>query len=76
MARESVVLLKNENNTLPLRRNLKKIAVLGPNADNERVQLGNYNGFPTGPGRSTAYFAYQYLYQLGPTELQNADPAS
>ncbi|GAA4506080.1 glycoside hydrolase family 3 protein [Hymenobacter ginsengisoli] len=47
MARESVVLLKNEKNTLPLRKNLKKIVVLGPNADNENVQLGNYNGFPT-----------------------------
>ncbi|MDO7888031.1 glycoside hydrolase family 3 C-terminal domain-containing protein [Hymenobacter cheonanensis] len=47
MARESVVLLKNEHNTLPLRKDLKKIAVLGPNANNENVQLGNYNGFPT-----------------------------
>jgi beta-glucosidase len=47
MARESVVLLKNENNTLPLRKDLKKIVVLGPNANNENVQLGNYNGFPT-----------------------------
>ncbi|MGI4734725.1 MAG: glycoside hydrolase family 3 C-terminal domain-containing protein [Janthinobacterium lividum] len=47
MARESVVLLKNERNTLPLRKDLKKIVVLGPNADNESVQLGNYNGFPT-----------------------------
>ncbi|RZK37528.1 MAG: glycosyl hydrolase, partial [Hymenobacter sp.] len=47
MAHESVVLLKNERNALPLRKNLRKIAVLGPNADNESVQLGNYNGFPT-----------------------------
>ncbi|MCB2379847.1 glycoside hydrolase family 3 C-terminal domain-containing protein [Hymenobacter sp. BT635] len=47
MAQESVVLLKNEKNTLPLRKNLKKIVVLGPNADNETAQLGNYNGFPT-----------------------------
>ncbi|PJJ58711.1 glycoside hydrolase family 3 C-terminal domain-containing protein [Hymenobacter chitinivorans] len=47
MARESVVLLKNERNTLPLRKNLRKIVVLGPNADNETAQLGNYNGFPT-----------------------------
>ncbi|SFQ64610.1 glycoside hydrolase family 3 C-terminal domain-containing protein [Hymenobacter arizonensis] len=47
MARESVVLLKNDKNTLPLRKNLKKIAVLGPNADREDVQLGNYNGFAT-----------------------------
>jgi beta-glucosidase len=47
MARESVVLLKNDKNTLPLRKDLKRIAVLGPNANNESVQLGNYNGFPT-----------------------------
>ncbi|MDB5270717.1 MAG: glycosyl hydrolase [Hymenobacter sp.] len=47
MARESVVLLRNEHNTLPLRKDLKKIAVFGPNADNDIVQLGNYNGTPT-----------------------------
>ncbi|GGF26470.1 beta-glucosidase [Hymenobacter cavernae] len=47
MARESIVLLKNDKNTLPLRKDIKKIAVLGPNANNESVQLGNYNGFPT-----------------------------
>ena len=42
-ARESIVLLKNERNTLPLRRNLKSIAVIGPNADNGRNQLGDYS---------------------------------
>jgi beta-glucosidase len=47
MARQSVVLLKNENNTLPLRKNIKKIAVLGPNADNSISVLGNYNGTPS-----------------------------
>lgn len=47
MARESVVLLKNDNNTLPLRKNIKKIAVLGPNADNAISILGNYNGIPS-----------------------------
>ncbi|KAA6301909.1 MAG: 4-beta-xylosidase [Candidatus Ordinivivax streblomastigis] len=47
MARESIVLLKNENRLLPLSSNLKKIVVLGPNADNKEVQLGNYNGFPS-----------------------------
>ncbi|UOG73805.1 glycoside hydrolase family 3 C-terminal domain-containing protein [Hymenobacter tibetensis] len=47
MAHESLVLLKNDKNTLPLRKDLKKIVVLGPNADNDAVQLGNYNGFPT-----------------------------
>lgn len=46
MSRESVVLLKNDN-VLPLRKNLKKIAVIGPNADDSTVVLGNYNGFPS-----------------------------
>src|SRR6185436_1620703 len=47
MARESIVLLRNQNNLLPLSRSLKKIAVLGPNADNANTQLGNYNGQPS-----------------------------
>jgi beta-glucosidase len=48
MARESIVLLRNKNNLLPLNRNsIKKIAVLGPNADNANTQLGNYNGQPS-----------------------------
>ena len=47
MARESIVLLRNENNLLPLKKNLRKIAVLGPNADNANTQLGNYNGQPS-----------------------------
>jgi beta-glucosidase len=47
MARQSMVLLRNENNTLPLRKNLKKIVVMGPNAENEIAILGNYNGTPS-----------------------------
>ncbi len=47
MAQQSIVLLKNENSTLPLTKNLKKIAVLGPNADNSISLLGNYNGTPS-----------------------------
>lgn len=47
MARQSMVLLKNEGNTLPLSKKIKKIAVLGPNADNRIAVLGNYNGIPT-----------------------------
>ncbi len=47
MARQSIVLLKNENNTLPLSKKIKKIAVLGPNADNPISVLGNYNGIPS-----------------------------
>ncbi|MBV9925629.1 MAG: glycoside hydrolase family 3 C-terminal domain-containing protein [Acidobacteria bacterium] len=46
-ARESVVLLKNEKNTLPLKKDLKSIAVIGPNADDVQVLLGNYNGQPS-----------------------------
>ncbi|MDR3261938.1 MAG: glycoside hydrolase family 3 C-terminal domain-containing protein [Tannerella sp.] len=46
MARKSIVLLKNENQTLPLDKNIKTIAVIGPNADNPTCLLANYNGSP------------------------------
>jgi len=46
-ARESIVLLKNANGTLPLRKDLKSIAVIGPNADAPEVLWGNYNGRPS-----------------------------
>ena len=42
VAQESVVLLKNEQNALPLAKNLQRIAVIGPNADNIYNQLGDY----------------------------------
>jgi beta-glucosidase len=45
-ARESIVLLKNEDGLLPLRKDLESIAVIGPNADDLRALLGNYNGTP------------------------------
>ncbi|WEK20932.1 MAG: glycoside hydrolase family 3 C-terminal domain-containing protein [Candidatus Pedobacter colombiensis] len=47
MAQESMVLLKNEKGLLPIRKDLKKIVVLGPNADNPIAILGNYNGNPS-----------------------------
>jgi len=47
MARESIVLLRNQNHLLPLSTDVRKIAVLGPNADNANTQLGNYNGQPS-----------------------------
>jgi beta-glucosidase len=47
MARESIVLLRNANNLLPLTKNIMHIAVLGPNADNAETQLANYNGQPS-----------------------------
>lgn len=48
-ALKSIVLLKNENSILPLSRDVKTIAVLGPNADNVDALLGNYNGIPKAP---------------------------
>lgn len=48
-ARKSIVLLKNEGGVLPLDRGLEKIAVIGPNANDVGVLLGNYNGIPSDP---------------------------
>lgn len=41
-AREAIVLLKNENKTLPLRRDYRTLAVIGPLADDARSALGNW----------------------------------
>jgi beta-glucosidase len=47
MAQQSMVLLKNDG-LLPIdKSSLKTVAVIGPNAHNPEVQLGNYNGFPS-----------------------------
>ena len=43
MARESMTLLQNRNDVLPLRRNAR-YAVVGPNAADSLVMWGNYNG--------------------------------
>lgn len=44
LTRESMVLLENKNNTLPL-KNIKKIAVIGPNADDIQAQFGDWTFF-------------------------------
>ena len=46
MARQTIVLLQNKNNILPLKKNAEKIAVIGPNADDAPMMWGNYNGMP------------------------------
>lgn len=46
-AQESIVLLKNENNLLPLKQDLKRIAVIGPTANSYLMLLGNYHGTPS-----------------------------
>lgn len=43
-AQKSIVLLKNKNNVLPLAKDTKSLYVLGPNASNLEVLLGNYYG--------------------------------
>lgn len=41
-AREGIVLLKNDRNLLPLKKNLKSIAVIGPNANSSENLFGDY----------------------------------
>lgn len=48
-ARKSIVLLKNDKNLLPLSKEIRKVAIIGPNANDVEVLLGNYNGFPSAP---------------------------
>jgi beta-glucosidase len=48
VAQESIVLLKNSG-VLPLRKDLRTIAVVGPTADDLMSLLGNYNGTPARP---------------------------
>ncbi|WP_372776165.1 xylan 1,4-beta-xylosidase [Mangrovibacterium sp.] len=46
MARETMTLLQNKGDVLPLSKSVKKIAVIGPNADDKPMLWGNYNGTP------------------------------
>jgi beta-glucosidase len=48
-ARETLVLLKNKGDLLPLGTRYKNIAVIGPNADSVNPLTGNYNGTPSHP---------------------------
>ena len=48
-ARESLVLLKNDDHFLPLKKAYRKIAVIGPDADSLDALEGNYNGTPSAP---------------------------
>ncbi len=47
VARESMVLLKNDKHTLPLSPTINKIAVLGPHANDRQFMMGNYFGTPS-----------------------------
>jgi beta-glucosidase len=48
-ARKSIVLLKNKDNILPLKKEIGTLAIIGPNADQWLMLLGNYNGVPSDP---------------------------
>ncbi|TDD98735.1 glycoside hydrolase family 3 C-terminal domain-containing protein [Flavobacterium cellulosilyticum] len=48
-SQKSIVLLKNRNQTLPLSKNIKTIAVIGPNANDVQSLWGNYSGTPSNP---------------------------
>ncbi len=49
MAKEALVLLKNQDNFLPLKKAYPRIAVIGPDADSLDALEGNYNGTPSKP---------------------------
>ena len=46
-ARQSIVLLQNQNGLLPLSKSGSKIIVMGPNANDSVMQWANYSGYPT-----------------------------
>ena len=77
-ARESLVLLKNDG-LLPLSRaTLKRIAVIGPTADNIMALLGNYYGTPAAPvtvlqGIRNAAPNAQVLYERGADLVEGRD---
>lgn len=48
-SQKSIVLLKNQNNSLPLSKDIKTVAVIGPNADDVQSLWGNYSGVPSNP---------------------------
>jgi beta-glucosidase len=71
-AREAIVLLKNEGGVLPLGSSTRRIAVVGPSADDPVALLGNYNGISSRQvtpleGIEQQFPAAQVRYALGAT---------
>jgi beta-glucosidase len=62
-ARKSIVLLKNEKNLLPLKKDIGTVAVIGPNSDQWLMLLGNYNGVPSDPITPLRGIKKNYLIQ-------------
>jgi beta-glucosidase len=72
MARETMTLLQNRGNVLPLAKEGKRYAVLGPNAADSTVLWGNYNGTP----RKTVTVLEAIREKVGTRNVFYADPAS
>jgi beta-glucosidase len=71
-ARKAVALLRNEGGILPLKPSVRKIAVIGPSADDPIALLGNYNGISSRQvtpleGLRRQFPAAQVRYALGAT---------
>jgi beta-glucosidase len=76
-ARESMVLLKNESHTLPLKAGIARIAVVGPTAELVQSLQGNYNGPPPSPvypldGIEKRFASAQVAYAQGSTTVEGA----
>jgi len=70
MARKSMTLLQNKDDILPLSKSIRKVAVIGPNADDKEMLWGNYNGTPVRTisildGIKSQLSAEQILYDKG-----------
>ena len=66
LAKQSAVLLKNENNVLPISNQIRKIAVIGPAADDLYLQLGDYTP-PVNPDNAATL--WQGLQQQAPGDV-------
>ena len=74
-ARESIVLLKNQDHTLPLKAGIARIAVVGPTAELVQSLQGNYNGPPPAPvypldGIEKRFSSAQIAYAQGSTLVE------
>ena len=64
-ARESMVLLENKGNVLPISKNLKKLAVIGPNINDVELLIGNYGGTPTEAHQHSLLYGIQQAVSGG-----------
>ena len=60
-ARQSIVLLKNQDNLLPLQKTLKSVAVIGPNADEQKELICRY-----GPSNAPIKTVYKGIKEALP----------